>query len=378
MAQKKDTDLLNTDTQKFTSPQNKTLINSGGTKTSHSRRLPFLDYAKAVAITLMVIYHTSAAYPILGSFRMSTFLFIGGIFAKNKQTPFRNVLLKAIEQLLIPYFLLSIIAFTYCWISPVLHPEIYHTDGFSDIFKKAVVGIFLMQDKVTSYSFMPCGPLWFLPALFWCRIVFHFWLKMGNLKYKWVLRIILLAGLFLLYWYKVTIFSLSAAAVCFPLYLCGFYLKDFIKLRLSKTNKATIALFCSIFIAFIVFTDGNIISFGGGTFIGLKTVGYLRCLFGTLTIIGLMIFLEKIPPSKFKDAVGDLGSATIAVLGLHMAGIYLFKVVWTKIGYDPGNIPFIVAVPVGIIICAVCLVIYKKILVKYLPAAVGKSKIFKN
>lgn len=151
--------------------------------TEIQKRCTFIDQAKAIAIILMVLLHTTPRYEMLsdivGAFHMAVFFIIGGMFFKNNS--FLVVLKKSVQQLIIPYFCFSIFALTICWISPKLHPELYqglHT--IPQILTAAFYGIFIAQDYFNGHAFMPLGPLWFLVALFWCRLLFYFWINKNN------------------------------------------------------------------------------------------------------------------------------------------------------------------------------------------------------
>lgn len=103
---------------------------------------------------------------------MPIFFFASGLFIKQKNL--KTHLVKDFKALLQPYFICSLLALSICWISPMLHPELYPgINTFFDIFKHAIIGIFIMEDKVTNYSFLPYGPLWFLPSLFIARLFFQ-------------------------------------------------------------------------------------------------------------------------------------------------------------------------------------------------------------
>lgn len=340
------------------------------------KRYDFIDFAKAIAITLMVIYHTSPSYPTLGAFRMSTFLLLGGLFAKGNESSFSIVLKKGIVQLIIPYFILNLIAFPFCWISPYLHPELYYNVlGFGEIFKRAFFGIFLFQDKVTPFSFLPCGPLWFLPALFWCRIFFYLWSSLETTRFKYLYKLVLLGGLFVIYKLNIVVFSLSPGAIAFPFFLIGNYSKKYILEVITSFKTSLILLIITFFILFIIMLDSHIIGFANGGFAGSPFLAYIRCLMGTSVILFCVILIDRFCSLKLKKYLSWIGSATIAILGLHLIILYGFKFLYSLMGYNPSNIPFLLAIPVAIIIVSFVTLIYHKILTVYLPLSIGKGNL---
>ena len=143
-------------------------------------RILWADQAKALAIWLMVICHFGLPYPkivkFICIFHMPLFFFISGYFDKGTSLNLTYVK-KCFKALIVPYFFFSICAFSICWVSPYLHPELYNNDGLPKTFLKAFVGMFLMEDRVRPYAFMPLGPLWFLVALFEVKILFSLMIK---------------------------------------------------------------------------------------------------------------------------------------------------------------------------------------------------------
>lgn len=262
-----------------------------------SKRYEYLDCAKAIAIILMVLLHTTSRYPVLsnivGSFHMAVFFIIGGIFFNISDRTFIEILKKGIIQLIIPYFIFSIFALTICWISPYIHPELYPgLDNFVKIFKAAVIGIFVGQDYYSGYSFMPLGPLWFLLSLFWCRLLSYFWIKPS--KYKWILRVVISMILSAIYIYHPLLLSIDGMAVSFPLFIIGYYTRHFFRGIETMKFQYKIVLIVVCFAVLTVFTDSMVI-FGGGRIIGNPIIAYIRGLAGTLAIIAICTFIQRIP-----------------------------------------------------------------------------------
>lgn len=343
-------------------------------------RYDYIDLSKAIAIFLMVLLHTTFAYyrlsECVGAFHMAIFFFIAGMFAKGPDVPVKVILKKSWMQLMVPYFIFSICAFSSCWISPYLHPEIYvGFHGFADIYKGAFIGMLLMQDRVTLYSFMPCGPLWFLPALFLCRVFFMFWAKASRKPYCRLFIIGVLAGAV---YYRISIFSLSPAAVSFPFVLLGHYAKGFVFSNdpLCKPRTGIYVYLATSLLAFVCvyLLKGHGICFDGASYAGNICIAYLRGAVGLVGLLALGMAVCKIPFRRLTQHGVAVGKATIAVLGLHGYFIILFKVIYVLSGHAVARVTLWYAVPVSLVTVFVCTVIYQKILVKYFPIAVGKSK----
>lgn len=348
-------------------------MNATGTQQSKNGRCLFLDYAKALAIILMVLLHTISGYEtlssIVGTFHMAVFFLIGGIFFNLTNTSFRIILKKAVIQLLIPYFVFSIIAFSICWISPTLHPELYpRLDSFGKIFKAAFIGMFIGQDYFSGYSFMPLGPLWFLLALFWCRIIFYLWAK--KIKYGWIIKCVIATAVVLIYIYHPLIFSLDGMAVSLPFFMIGYYAKDFFK-NLSDYNTQIRIIMLIICTAILFLFTESRIAFGGGRISGLIPIAYIRGLAGCIVVMIICTFIHKF--KILATPLSVLGASTLTVLGLHFHFLYPSKVFYlTVLNGDAASIHIVYALIVTII-TVTCLTFVHKFLNAKAPFMVGKG-----
>lgn len=334
-----------------------------------SKRCVFLDYAKASAIILMVLLHTTSAYDslskIVGAFHMAVFFVIGGVFFNIKKSTFNTILKKGFIQLIIPYISFSFLALSICWISPYLHPELYPgLDNFYKIFKAALLGIFVGQDYYSGYSFMPLGPLWFLLSLFWCRIVMYLWLA-GPHKYMILTRLGIISLLCLIYLEHPLFMSIDGMAVSFPFFAIGFYARNFIKKLSDYKIQIRIIIFIICLSLLCIAVDSKII-YGGGVIEGNCLVAYLRGLAGVVFIIVACSFL----PSSFKF-LALLGASTITVLGLHFHFIIPAKVIYALFIGDVNSIHIIYAIIVSLV-TAYCLTFVHAFLSNKAPFIIGK------
>lgn len=104
----------------------------------------------------------------IGAFNMPVFFFLSGFTCKSRST--KETLKRSFYQLIIPYILFTVFSYLY-WV-PVMwlrHPEIYE-HNINELVIKPFLGLFLAFPDNTKFSTNLNGPLWFLRALFWCRV----------------------------------------------------------------------------------------------------------------------------------------------------------------------------------------------------------------
>jgi len=129
---------------------------------SASARIKWIDYAKGVAIFLMVIGHTSLPAMLgkwIWSFHMPLFFVISGLlFCSERYPQFWGFCRKRIWSLLVPYICFTIICAGLDWWLDLFtadnkHPFSWGWDGVA---------------------------LWFLPVLFCCEIIYYWLSKLGK------------------------------------------------------------------------------------------------------------------------------------------------------------------------------------------------------
>lgn len=146
---------------------------------NEKKRVTYLDMAKGIGIILMVVGHLIGSvqtidykeylvpvYHWLTSFHMPLFFIISGILlriTKEEERPMRQIIVRKMKTLLLPYVTFSIIYLVLNVWNCIFHPELL---SFSDLGKFVVYSV----------TFRGVSVLWFLPALFigellflWCR-----------------------------------------------------------------------------------------------------------------------------------------------------------------------------------------------------------------
>lgn len=137
-------------------------------------RIAWLDSAKLLAMLFVAMDHNNFLDDNIDNFilafTMPTFFFISGMTAKKRS--FKEEIKKLYHGLLAPYFLLYIVTYLYShiklFVKFIVRPG-YFEEHWFDV-PKAFIGMIITAN--TSFSTMEIRPLWFMPALFWCRLLY--------------------------------------------------------------------------------------------------------------------------------------------------------------------------------------------------------------
>lgn len=135
-----------------------------------SKRIQYLDLAKGLCITLVVLYHVfrhqhdvPQVVRTLPVFLMPLFFFLSGLFFKEYES-FWGFFLRKVNKILIPF------AFFYLFTSFAL-PNILNLFGFT-VAATQSLGISGLWAFITEEQFAN-NPIWFLCALFLVNIYFY-------------------------------------------------------------------------------------------------------------------------------------------------------------------------------------------------------------
>lgn len=143
--------------------------------TKKQKRIVWLDSAKLASIYLVILCHSHAKNMLLISFIgacvIPCFYLLSGLVAKKRKPCVE--LYHSFCTIMIPYFILYIISYL-IQESPFIIKSLLHINKCYSVLTKDVLksllGMLIMID--TSYSKMQVGSLWFLPVLFYCRVLY--------------------------------------------------------------------------------------------------------------------------------------------------------------------------------------------------------------
>lgn len=150
-------------------------------------RIEYIDIAKGLGITLVIIGHSHCPAEIrnfIYFFHMPFFFFLSGILISPTKR-FSEFLIDRVRYLLVPYYLLAFISIVFSFlISRHYGNNLDVTNAILNVFKMSAG---MKANLETIYN----GPLWFLPCLFYVQLFGYLILKIENDLTKMIVVIIL-------------------------------------------------------------------------------------------------------------------------------------------------------------------------------------------
>ena len=285
--------------------------------TIESNRCYYLDLAKVITTLLVILGHLysvdSTVRLYLYGFHMPLFFMVSGIFHKYTG---RINWLNYVRNILWPIFIFIILA--------IITNVLFHGKHLTEQLRSYFIDIALGETH---------GILWFLYALFWCKVFWDFFCGFRNKLFPVFLwGCLLFIPVILL---KVRLpFALSQGMMAFPFYAIGFFGKDYLLSKTSSLKWGIPFICCFIFTVLITkYLHGRVsminVSFGNlaGTLFGNSVKAFpslLRALlrFANIALFyinGLigstMILSFSLLPWPKSDFVTSLSKSLITVVG---------------------------------------------------------------
>lgn len=340
---------------------------------TEKKRIDWIDIAKLIGIYLVIVGHvrhsdtgiTNFVHRAIYGFHMPLFFFLSGYV--HKKESFQITLKKAAKNILLPYFSLTLIC-TLLMIPYYWEPIESVTKTIIHNFITPIIGIFFSGNYGFPKPFGYCRffvlPMWFLFALFECKIICSITYK----KIQYIIPIILLAISYFLSVYKIEPwFRIGCCCMSYIFYFIGYKIKEKNLLR----NNYVVLKFILSLIAYVVlqiFTNDNIvfvmtIDFGGS---GIKylLLYLLKGLLGIYMVINFSMLL------KSNSFVNYYARNTIIILPFHFVIVFYLQKLFENLVFN--NIFLELLYSFGImIVCTVPIFVINH----YFPALIGKKKV---
>ncbi len=297
-----------------------------------TKRLDFIDVARAIAIFLIVLGHTlvhsahcGLVYKYIYSFHVPLFFILSGFVFKRKDiesyfTFFKNKFLR----IMIPYFI---------WATLFLIPYFILGNAIGDALN--IDSSYNLKDMLSNILYGNANgaalkqnsALWFLPSLFCAEIVSYFIVKLADKGYKQDFFLLLLLFLMSFICHRFLSFILpwgiNTIYVSIPFFFIGYLLKKYNVFEREERKS-------HIFYLLLLFVIGSYASFNN-----YQTVTFIEFMYGNLLFtfisgiflsIVLIAFSKKIRNKKWLQYIGK---NTMGILIFHKIILVLFH---TKLG----------------------------------------------
>lgn len=330
-------------------------------------RIAYIDIARALAVYLVVLGHTSTRQTIVDliySFHMPCFFLISGMLLKRKNMEYSIIdVRKTIKKRTISYYI------------PYLIWGLFYTQLNLTNFLKIVYGTREMLVKANAMT-----SLWFLPAILVASSLAEIVMWMGK-KHTYIIAvadIILFVIGFTLPHIKPYGYPLGfdAGIVGAGFMLAGYFMRGIIDRVSDYGNRNWILIGIGVGgIVFLVFNKECLmhdltiyISMYSGSY-GNLLIFLFNAFLGTFIVLGVAIAYSRFVP---KDKLFSyLGQNTLGILVLHKPMvIWGRKAVWA-IGYSSGNI--FVAILLSVL-GTIASILITGVIAKILPELVGKKR----
>jgi len=276
-------------------------------------RLNWVDWAKAIAITLVVLGHLpmdkdNYLIRYLTVFHMPLFFFISGFLTKiDKGTPIK--VRKYMTSLILPYFIYNAVFYPY-WLVRYYIENGYQLGLVYDWTIKPFLGIILLQYE-SSISCNVNGVTWFLAALLLMRGIFEV-----SLRWKYGKILLYFLALLCISGYIINeqvLFTKDLTPIgfmkCMPFFLLGFELKGTSIISSTKLSKCISCTLIGFFISQLTF----ILSRQHPDIITGPILFYATCLGGNLFVISVSHLFDSI----HSIVIENISKGTLMIMGLH-------------------------------------------------------------
>jgi len=262
-------------------------------------RYDFIDILKSFAIFFVVVGHLYISEKLnnwIYSFHMPLFFMISGFLLKQKHLEIAPLMF--VKELFLKYII-----------------------PYSIFFLGAYLFLGMGLNRIVFYYFSGFAVLWFLAALFLCRIYIHILLKFFN---KWILLFfsLLLSSFVVCYpnYFNATM-VIRVSFVAFFFYLFGFCVKDYLKP--TEYNKKILALVTIFTLIISIIISQTLVS---GTMNNLEFSG-ATFLYIPFSFFGIISFASLSMILKINKLFLYLSSSTLVIYGTHSFFLRIVRMV---------------------------------------------------
>ena len=308
-------------------------------------RVRWIDWAKTIGMFLVILGHchlNKSAQPIttiIYAFHMPLFFYISGILCKSVIDS--KTIKKDFKSILIPYLAFSVISI---WLNCILS----HRLSFTELYKEFLPFLIGYDCSI--------GPIWFLPALFFCKLFFllinRYFIR--NIISILTFQLVSLFPIHFIYYYNINLpFFIDSAICAIPFFCFGHYSSKIIKnlKQLSSMHKTILFVILLFILIPLALMNGSVVIADSvyGNYILLY---YLNAFIGIILIIIVSFSFEKYT----NKIISIYAYGSIISLGIHGYILRLLHYYLPKaLDYYSPTYPLSIAVLYSSIVYAACL-----------------------
>ena len=280
-------------------------------------RVGYYDIAKGIGIILVIIAHIEymplELRQYIVTFHMPAFFIISGTLmhlTKETGREIKPLLAGKFKRIMLPYLIFS-----------VVYPVTYYLrflitgDGYS--------GELFIRDILVGLSMTGISVLWFLPALFFSEVIVLIVLKSLKKPVLFVLCLLLLLGL----WFLPLFVTFMGLFIWRMEYCCVLVLIGYVLLPVTDRlkDRTVLLLPISVILFIVLYFTGiaNDIVDLHYIVLGNKFLYYLNATMGSLGLILLSIFMEKILKT-LSPALQFFGRHSLFIMLTHIDFMILY------------------------------------------------------
>ena len=277
-------------------------------------RLAYIDVLKAVGIIFVLIGHLFAPFPIrvlIYSFHMPLFFLISGYFLKIGGS-FKSSLLKSLKHLIFPYAITCIIMF------------LCNSLSSDRLINRLIMSLYSIPSNVVPgehYGITQIGPIWFLFALFWAKMIVYMIMRIQKTALRGLV-VISLAVISIVVGYRIWLpFALLNGMVAAVFVWIGSEVKTLNLLDFILPPKVVI-ISLGIWIACIIGDYIRGLHFSISIFqFPLYGIGFAGAVSATIVLLKLCkVFVETVA-KPITAILSQVGRSTLEIMCVHAVDI---------------------------------------------------------
>ena len=296
---------------------------------TEKKRIYWIDITKAICIFAVIIGHQgfdSAGF--VYSFHLTVFFILAGYTSKVKELN-GNLLKQWFNQLMKPYFLTCFAVLSMELINLIVISKQASIASVTSLIATDLKRFFFASGGIMQFGSIDMGrfigAIWFLPAMFFARIIFQLIInKVADKRIQIIIAVGVAAIAVMLSNVAWLPFSLLPGMFAVPFILSGYYAKEY---GLFEKMKPLHYIGCGA-----IFIVGCLTPYAQRLYmVNVYAMDYFLtpvfALAGSVAIIGISMLLEKIPTKAFRF----FGENSLIVLCIHLVEMNTGKAYYQKV-----------------------------------------------